>query len=65
MLCVMRIKQYRLMSGESSDLLEAGVNKLITQGWQPFGSPFIVAPSDKDPRYFQAVVLMEGEIAGR
>jgi hypothetical protein len=59
----MRIKRYRLLFGDNGEQLESEVNKLIVQGWQPFGSPSIVVPVDKDPRYFQAVVLAEGEIA--
>jgi hypothetical protein len=61
----MRIKRYRLLVGHSAEELENEVNKFITQGWQPFGSPSIIAPEQKDARYFQAVVLTETEIASK
>jgi len=60
----MRIKHYRILTGETEKRLEEQVNKLIVEGWQPFGPPAVVPPVEKDPRYLQAVVQYEGEIRG-
>lgn len=53
------IKEYRLISSHSPQEMISEVNKLISDGWQPFGSPHVVAPVLKEtpaPLYSQAVV---------
>lgn len=55
----MKINQYQLVGAGSETALDEAVNALIATGWQPFGSPSIVAPVDKEPRFFQAMVLRD------
>jgi len=55
------IIQYSLESGPDNKL-EAQVNQLINQGWQPYGAPYVVyVPSEEDGYlgyldHFQAMV---------
>ncbi len=55
----MKLKQAQLVDSDSVKDLEIQVSNMIAQGWQPFGSFSVVAPVDKGPRYFQAMVLPE------
>jgi hypothetical protein len=40
----MKIESYRTVSAASAIDLDEQVNFLIKQGYQPFGSPYFVAP---------------------
>jgi hypothetical protein len=37
----MTVTGYKLVAGSDPARVEARVNELITEGWQPFGPPFI------------------------
>jgi hypothetical protein len=53
------IAEYKLISSHSPQEMVTEVNKLISDGWQPFGSPHVVAPVLKEipaPLYSQAMV---------
>ena len=53
------IKEYKLVSSHAPHEMITEVNKLISDGWQPFGSPHVVAPVLNEapaPLYSQAMV---------
>jgi hypothetical protein len=53
------IEEYKLISSHSPQEMISEVNKMISDGWQPFGSPQVVAPVLNEtpaPLYSQAMV---------
>jgi len=61
----MRIKRYYLVSGSDPQTLQNEINKLLADGWQPFGQMVVIEPSnDSTNRLFQPMVQYEGEIRG-
>lgn len=59
----MKIKRYYLASGSDPQSLQSEVTKLIAEGWQPYGTVVIAAPSGNTPeRFLQTMVQYEGEI---
>jgi hypothetical protein len=59
----MRIKRYHLAFGSDPQTLEAEVNKLLAEGWQPFGQLIAAAPAENSSApLVQPMVQYEGEI---
>lgn len=59
----MRIKRYYLASASDLEQLQNEVNKLLGEGWQPFGQMTVVEPSaGAGVRFLQTMVQYEGEI---
>jgi hypothetical protein len=59
----MKIKRYHLASGSDSETLETEVNKLVAEGWQPFGQLITAPPAEESgARFVQPMVQYEGEI---
>ena len=58
----MKIEQYDLVYAPNQNELKTLINKMIQNGWQPFGSPVIVVTPDyseqydEEISYYQAVV---------
>ncbi len=57
------ILQYRLCTQRRTNELNLAVNDLISQGWEPFGSPIVVGGEDCTTIYGQAMVRYEDDSA--
>ena len=58
-----RIKRYYLVSAPDPEKLQNEVNKLIGEGWQPYGHTLTAESTAEVPtRFLQAMVQYEGEI---
>ena len=59
----MRIKEYKTVAQDSIKDLDKEVNRLIAQGFQPFGSPYYIGqtPGNVDAPVCQAMVKFESE----
>jgi hypothetical protein len=54
----MKITHYKLVAHRAGDVAET-VNRLIEEGWQPFGAPCVLPPTpslDQVDTIFQAMV---------
>ena len=63
LICRMKITEYKIIV-EHADVIEKKINELIKQGWQPFGTPFVLPPSGEMlpmNTVFQAMVQTEKE----
>lgn len=56
-----QVNNYRTVCEAHCDALDAVVNKLIKQGWQPFGNPYIATKAD-DFNICQSMVLLAPNI---
>ena len=55
----MKIKKYITVGGHDAFSLDDAVNEQIQDGYEPFGNPYILTHAEKDPVFFQAMVLVE------
>jgi hypothetical protein len=63
----MKIQEYKTVTGEKLEDLDAAVNALIQEGFQPFGSPYIIGNLDGNvfAPICQAMVKWESPAAAR
>jgi hypothetical protein len=54
----MKTAEYKTATGETADQLDASVNQLIKEGYQPYGVPYYAGSQSQDnpPIFCQALV---------
>jgi hypothetical protein len=59
----MKTAEYKTATGETTDQLDASVNQLIKEGYQPYGVPYYAGSQDQDnPSLFCQAMVKVSEL---